>query len=265
MRFNALEIPKYLKPEYLAIYVSLFAVILSQFPPIYQIFSKPKPAIVLQQQATFTHNIGRTVINLPVTISNTGSKSLLISKVECNLEKLDSDYKWTANAQSYFDKNNISPLSPPVELPIGELLVDQNQRWQETIICYKIPSPAQIDIAQSILSSTNRYLSEANANRHPNDQRWIELPEKIIDSAVQEFSKNFKLEAGDYKLSVRLISKSEETLAIHSGEMSISQSEIDRVKDVKKDYKYGFELNSPASHNSSIFKALIFNTGTTKK
>ncbi len=71
--------PRYLKPEFLAVYVSLVAVLLSQFPPIYQLFSKAEPSIVLDRFVTIGHNLGRKILYVPITISNTGDKSLVVS------------------------------------------------------------------------------------------------------------------------------------------------------------------------------------------
>ncbi|MEP1205994.1 MAG: hypothetical protein ABJM29_05070 [Rhizobiaceae bacterium] len=254
-----MSIQRFIRPEYLAIYVSIFAVILSQFPPVYQIFATSNPAIVLERYVTVGHNLGRTVLFVPVTISNTGGRPLIVSKVECVLEAVDSSSLWNAPAQSYIDKRSISPNSPAVELPIGQLLVRENQRWQEAVLCYKLPDLRQNRAAQLIYSETNQFISDTISNRSPADQSLVELPASVVDSAMQELNRNFDLKPGDYRLSVRLLTAKSTILAEHSARLSLDQSEIDRLRNMRRHYQFGYGISVPHPNNlDKLYKTLEF-------
>ena len=148
------------------------------------------------------------------------------------MESGDLSYSWIADAQSYIDKRSLSSTSPSIELPIGQLLVKENQNWQEAIVCFDIPDPQQSNEAQAIFSATNDFLSQAVSKRSPLDQGYIELPSEIIGKAIKEFERNFDLRAGDYQIAIRLLSAEKEILAEDSAKVSLTQPEVDRVMSV---------------------------------
>ena len=65
---------KFFSTDYLGVYIAGAALVLSQLPPLYQLFGASNVDLKFGREIEFSHHLGRLQVFVPLSFANTGSE-----------------------------------------------------------------------------------------------------------------------------------------------------------------------------------------------
>lgn len=248
---------RFLKPDFLAVYVALIALVLSQLPPLYTITQKPKLKIDFSDYVVITHLLGRTSTLVPISISNTGNGSSLISKVDCSLTTATGSVI-SFVASDYATYQPVPGVSQStVFRPIGSVLLKSDERWTEVISCVELPTSGELELASNIVGEWTDYFALITQRPDFNPQQRYEFPPESVQRATDAMRDRFGLEVGEYTITIRLSDEDGKTILEQSSKLIISQSDVDRLLSHSEQYKFGIGINFPVPNHLTVTAPLM--------
>ncbi len=244
----------FLAAEMLAFYAALLAVILSQLPPLYEIFEKAKAEISMDGWVTISHGLGQPRAMLPITISNDGSATLIVDSINCELINIATKKTWKMKAVTYVDQSSVQPFVQTREIPLGRLRRVPNSQWSETIHCVTQPSPAQVEAYQSIFMEMTDYLN--SLPRLSPDSPAVVFPDEIWTKAREQFEVNFGLTPGDYVIKLSIFGDLNEEASHTSNKFQVSRGDITKLKRHVNSYKFGGGIIVPGNGSYDVSKVI---------
>ncbi|PJI91283.1 hypothetical protein BC777_0107 [Yoonia maricola] len=244
---------RFFSPDLLAVYLAGTAIILSQLPPIYQLFQKPEAEITADGWLSITHALGRPQVYLPVTVSNDGSATLTVEEISCSLMNLDNGNIWPMKVTSFVDQSTVQQFQPAREIPIGRLRVLPNSRWSETVHCAVNPTADQLSRLQLIGLQMTDYLN-SQPRVIPATSEPVEFPQDIWMPAQDMFEEAFILEVGSYAIEISILTDEAISSSHVSSSFILDASDISILRRHLDQYKYGGGVIFPIPNSLSVTK-----------
>lgn len=235
-----MNIRKYGSAEYLAFYVALLALIMSQLPPVATWFGRDRISVAIGTFGQITHNLGNSVLLVPISTTNIGSRSITIQRIDCELRSQNGGDTLRLRAEGVVDSSTRSFI------PISQLYFQPESSWNHVVQCTQIPSrQGYLEINRLLVRAQNYGYREVNSpGFRPGTP--VFLPDDLVAEAVGMFEKNFKLSSGQWQLAVSMYDAKGRTIGRATAELLLSDEVIGLLRDSISEYRMGFGLNLPA-------------------
>jgi len=231
-----------------ALGVSLTALILSQFHPLYTYLDKPKMSASIASNAIIYHGFGNLGMNLFVQIRNQGKAAGTVTRVELFLERIgDTNYRRRLPGQSYFVKpSTLSPGQSAVQVPMSYIPVAPDGSWENFINFYAaIPKEAQNRISELGPAIQVQIQGQFVQNPPARTQYRVDLAlQSELDSFVAKNLAGFSV--GDYYLLVMFWDdKSEKPAISQLFGFSVYEADMKSLASITEQYKSGIGIVFP--------------------
>jgi hypothetical protein len=219
------------------------ALVLSQFPPLRELFRRARIKINSAELFQLFHNLGNTHLIMFLDIHNVGGQAITIDRLLCCISD-ENNNVWALPAQSYisrqvFDQN--SGFSP--EFPVGRIVLKPGDAWYERTRFYQLWNETDEEKSNEIILDirndiTSKVSPETNGS-------WIEADSGFVQKATQFFEQNFKLHKGNYKIVIVALSEDDSPISLRGYEFTLYENHIRTLKSYTEEYKYGGGIYLP--------------------
>lgn len=227
-----MHIKRFAQADMLAVYVAVLAIVFSQFPPIHEIFAKGEMKIDLGPRTEIYHDYGQLLIEVPMTISNSGSRSVTVRSIECML--------LPPNTSRQFTVLNVSN-EEGIWRPFTSIHLEPDEDVTITSLCGQNMDEGFEENRQKLISYVLNYYSELKVDRENPTLEVPELPKEIADPIINLSRSNLPISAGSNKLI--LIVKTEEYYERESLEFDLYEEIDAKVRDEIAIEVIDFELS----------------------
>ena len=113
--------PIFLDWSFWAVIISVFALALSQLPPVIRWFKRPRLDVELYSRIAITHKVGNPNLHLHIIVTNVGGKDLRVKAITVRIKR-DDKFIFNLSAQSFLIEPNdkSSVLLTPIRLKPSE-------------------------------------------------------------------------------------------------------------------------------------------------
>lgn len=227
-------------PAVWSVLFSFVAIILSQLPPVRELFKGRKINIKISDTFQLYHHLGNPNVNIFIDIHNVGGRKVVIDRVECIF--IDSDNKsQKLPAHTYISREFTDSNGNPLEIPISQIVLKPEDRWAEMARCYKFWSESDEEQAnQFFLDLRNDIESQ------PRDENTlVEAKTDVVNQIANFFTSHFSLHKGNYHLLIVALDGDNTPVEIKGYEFTLFENHIRALKSHVDDYKYGFGILYP--------------------
>lgn len=249
-----LSLRRFFSADFLAVYVATIALFLSQLPPVYELISKPQPAISIDGWASVSQILGRIQLYVPVTITNDGGRVLNIEKLNCSLINEQAQKDWPMGAITYVEKLTNQPNIAAPEQPFGRLRLGSNERWSHTIHCATPMSPEQQTLFQKISREMSQYI-RSQPPISPTDPQFV-FPEHIWMIGYKEFESVFDLSSGQYSITLSIEDADGGIVEFEPYHFVLEDNDIEMLQAQASDIRFGAGILFPTMSNLTVIKSV---------
>jgi len=203
--------------------IALLALITSLWPKIRALFIKGKVEVDIHSRINMTHNVGRPVLNVPITIRNIGARTLRVESIRIELIKDDADID-TLLALAY-----VNPTTNNYLL-FRKFILEPNKEWSHAIYFSKY-----------LTRDDNKKLKKAELNRNKkfpnytnNTLPYIEDNEILEKPFNELFDKNFKWNDGNYVLKFIIETGDKKMDFVQDYEFTIFESQTEFFREEQR-------------------------------
>ncbi len=229
----------------LSLSVALVAVGLSQFRPLYTYFDQPDFSVSAPPVANIWNGWGNLAISRSVQVTNRGRAAGIIRRIAVALiEESRPSNRWVLpGAQYYMKPQSVSFMERPNVAMMNEVLVQPDTSWENVVDFFR-PFDAETQRRlQQITLKVQQQLSPPDNLLNP--------PETVDDALAAEIGevvdRNLAaLVPGRYVLvEAYWFGETESPSEVKYFRFEIQQQDIDSLKQVKENYRWGFGLVKP--------------------
>jgi hypothetical protein len=250
----------------LSLVISLLAVVLSQFHPLYMFLDKPKLSGTVNPDIVVSHSWGSINLNLYLRMANTGRATGTITRVETLLEKADNtSYRKRMPVEVYVSTPaTLAVGETQAQLPFGPHDISPDGRWENYVIAYEPFAKDQQNQITALIQKTQKQMSDQMRAPHPDKPVFPAEPYHIDDKLFDEISRfvhknmaGFGL--GEYNLLVLFWDdKSEKPFSVSCYSFSVFEGDVQSMESMLDQYKTGSGIVYPFSDQlPSSFQATL--------
>jgi hypothetical protein len=239
----------------LSLVISLLAVVLSQFHPLYTFLDKPKLAGAVNPEIMVTHSWGGISLNLYLRLANTGRATGTVNRVEMFLEKAEpTSYRKRLPVNWYVSTPaTLAPGETQTQLPFGPHDIAPDGRWENFVIAFEPFAKDQQNHITNLVQEMQKQLNAQMHAPHPDKTLYPAEPFHVDDKLFDEISRfvhknlaGFGL--GEYNLLVMFWDdKSEKPFSVSCYSFSVFEADVQSMENVVDQYRTGNGIILPFS------------------
>lgn len=232
-------------PEFWSTVIAVFALILSQLPPVRELIKPRELRIFVPENLGLSHYMGNLQMWIFLALYNTGGRNLTAQKIECVIIGEDGP-PWRLPAQTYTPTlSQSAPGQPPPELLMGWISLKPDESWAQTIRFYKVWSIKEEEDVTEISANIRNDINAKIKLKPPFDTKLVEAEAELVKRARDFFEKKFTLTKGSYRLLIAALSEKNEVLRIRGFDFTLFDHQIRSLRAPADDYKLGWGIYSP--------------------
>jgi hypothetical protein len=228
--------PIYLDWAFWALIVAACALALSQLPPI-RLWRRKSVRLEVYSVIGLTVDVGAPRAQIHVIVTNTGGKSVRISRLRLVLNRADTQFELPANG--YFEKP-----SDTQAVMLAPLTLKPEQEWGHVINCFKHPDQPTLRRCKTLLAPLSPDL-RARRERLPPNAPDVPLDPALVAPLRQFFDQQFKWDHGEYRLSVQAAWGDNKITERHF-RFTLFESDSQELRSYTEDFTFGYGLILPA-------------------
>ena len=241
--------PWYKQTAIWGLIISTFALTLSQMPPIGRWLAVNKLSTTVGSRIGLPNTLGVQGVQLFLDISNTGNRTLNISKIRLEVKGPNSS-TLEVKAQTY--AKILSGQAQPIDFPITSVSLNPGANWSELVSFYPDFTPTQEEKINSIRLRVSQSIFAKQQARGGQFGPLVEAEELLVQEAKQFFNNNFNLEKGSYTVMVKCESNGIETL-LKTMSFTLYDYHLVTLKSQADDFKYGAGIFFPTNQPKQIW------------
>ncbi len=246
--------------------IAFLALVLSQLPPIRELLRGLSLKINVADQVVLTHNLGLPHMIMFIDLRNTGGQAASVIELDCVIR--DNEGKsWRLPAQTY---QIPQPNNGPAELLIGSVVLKPSENWKGTIRCYRQWTETEEEEISAIRSEIQSSITSKLPRVSPEEQRLVpselvEADKQCVDRGISFWSRNFDLHKGNYVLYFAALADNHKVVAVERFAFTLYESQIQSLKSIADDYKYGAGIYYLGNTNKDVIVRLRKTESTKRK
>ena len=226
--------PIYFDWQLLNTIVALFALALSQLPPITLLFRRQNLEVEVHSRILITHSIGNPIVGMLVSIRNTGGRQLRIRSLQIVLTR---DQKPLAKfmAESYLETP--SSTFPVLMAPFS---LKPEETWSHMTHFFNLFDRATEKLCRESVSVFKEDIQKKrSANQDLKDHELVEADSKLVTPFITIFEKFYVWENGEYVAEL-IVDTEKKGITFHKKyRFTLFESDTADLKKYKEDYKFG--------------------------
>lgn len=227
-------IPFYSNPAVWAVFVSVFAVFLSQMPPIKAWFKKAKLDLEVYSKISITHKVGNPNLQLHLIITNIGGRKVRIKDITVFLSRDKKDLV-SLPAQNYLQNQN-----DPNTLLFTTFSLLPNQEWAHIANFLNFFEREEEKEYQNFHGEMVADYSEKAKNlKDESAGHLIEHPKDLNVKALEFFNSKFVWQSGEYLMKVNVTTTESRANVSKEYRFTMFESHTEQLKEITKEYKLG--------------------------
>lgn len=231
--------------------VSCIAITLSQLPPLHIIFRRKKLLIETHSRAHVTHKVGNPNLGLYVGITNTGGRTIRITKLTAKIIR-DNMTLATLPAKAYIGISK--DANPLIFTPFS---LKPEEAWAYRVNFYN-DFPRATDIQFRKAAKELREEIHKLLELKPTDEKGpVSASSAFVAPFNEIFTKLFIWEAGEYTLEVVPTTTPPIPNLKESLRFTIYESDRDTLREELKDYPTGAGINFDTPEHPGLSVELL--------
>lgn len=232
-------------PEFWSTVIAVFALILSQLPPLRDLFKPRELRIFVPETLALAHYMGNLQLWAFLALYNTGGSSITVQKIECVIIGEDG-LPWRLPAQTYTPTlAQTAPGQPAPELLMGWISLKPDENWAQTLRFYKVWSIKEEEDVTEISANIRTDVNAKLKLKAPFDNNPVQAEPELVKKAKDFFEKKFTLTKGSYTLLIAARSEKNEVLRVRGFEFTLFDNQIRSLRAPADDYKLGWGIYLP--------------------
>lgn len=229
--------PLYMDWSFWAVVVAFIALVFSQLPPIHVILKRAKLDLELYSKLSITHKLGNPNIQLHLILNNIGGRRIRIKDIKVSLTK-DGANLLCLPAQNYLQNQNDQNT-----VLFTTFALDPKSEWAHITNFLNFFSRDDEKKYQKIegdlLADFRSHQKEVKDKEGNISDDLYEHPEELVKPAFDFFENHFCWKAGEYKMSVNVITDSKSADVTKTYRFTIFESHTETLSVIKEYFKYG--------------------------
>jgi hypothetical protein len=235
------------------------AIVLSQLPPLRQVFGKGKLRVEVHGRIQLTHMVGYPNAGLYISLRNVGARSVRVSSV--GLQFLREGAQVAAiHAAQYF----VAPTDQKAVLLVP-FSVEPSEEWGHVVLFQQ-----NLTRQEDRRLGAMRWALRADISAKVEQQRRLPPEERLLAVAddhnvmplVQLFHNTFPWQPGEYEMRLT-ISTSGGSDVVKQFRLTLFESDTQELTSYVDDYKYGFGPAIDHERHKGVFPTLAATSATT--
>lgn len=227
------SIPFYQNWTFWAVVIATIALILSQLPPLYNLFKRAKLDLELFSRIFITHKVGNLNAHVNLVLSNIGGKSVRIKGATIYLKREGKDIG-AMTAQTYLRNPNdvtTTVLFTPFSLK-------PKDDWSYSVHFFKVFSrntEKKYRTAEAALRENVIKKREVPENKDKN----IEADSELVKPLLDMFQAMFEWTPGEYEMQVSIDTVPGGARVLKTYRFTLFETDSLELTKISEDYKYG--------------------------
>lgn len=226
---------RFLKPDFLAVFVATLALVASQFPPAWKFLTKPKLNIKIGPQINVSHKLGWVHAIVPITLSNDGNEITRVDRLQCTLKNAELTVNMEANLFV------VPTTGAFVSLMHGTIRPGESHLMH--ILCVEIMPESWATKYQKAKALYDREIAvrvSAGCNQTLSCGR--PLPDPVVNQMLELWEHGFDFSAGDFIFEVNAVSENG-ALKTAISNVAVSDQVVAQLYELKDEINAGTGLS----------------------
>ena len=241
--------------EYLAVFVSAGALIVSLYSPFRDYFASPDLRVILPTHMQLATNLGVSQVTPMITIINDGAAPGHFAELECVLSTDSETLELRATTITV-------PTGGPIgsNQPFAGVSLASSEEYLNHVNC----SPANLDQSASrqydrILADARSEVQRAGGLNCENNwfSRRFRFSEDLTTRLLDFMDDNFSFKEGEYSLAVMIVDADGSVIASTEKSFELAQDDIERLLEPRDLLAFGFGTICPLLGPGSIQVPLV--------
>jgi hypothetical protein len=228
--------------------VSIFAIILSQLPPLRVLFRRGKLDTEAYSRVALMHKIGNPIAQLHLIISNAGPREVKVKGIELHFKR-DTEDRFALPAQNY-----LQPPSGSDAVLLTSFKIKPDEEWEHAVNFFSVPSrKEEKDYRQFEANLRRDIAAKRQVLADKND--IVVADQENVQPLIKIFEDKFRWFAGEYSLTLQIQTEPAKASVSKQYRITLFESDYEELKDYCDDYKYGWGVFLPLQR-SAVFVPL---------
>ena len=242
--------------EFWSALVAGIALVKSEFPPISNLFGRPRIEIEVFGKVGIFHHLGNPNVNIFLSLTNIGKRDVKINKIDVSLANENGD---TLNlpAQAFFPDmtKNDKVIFSPFKLSSGS-------DWKYAVQCFN-PFSREDDEESRRLSLAIKQNIQAKITARTTDEKkeLVYADAECIQRLTEFCERHYKWRRGEYMLSLRVQTNRHDVSAVKKFRFTLYDSDILYLKNITDGYKCGAGIYYPNADIQTLWIPMTENSG----
>lgn len=235
--------PFYFDWQFWSAVAAFAALILSQLPPLKQLFRKGRITIEKYETLFLCHTVGSPSAHLFVILKNIGNTKINVQSINLSVTR--------KNAAAFLLKGRGYQINPTDQqfVMLVPFEIEPNATWSHTINFMEIWNRDTQKEYKNIYTKIRESINEKNKLQSGTFLLQQECDSVAYNNICMFFERNFKWLDGEYEAEVVVNSKNGDVIAKDTFAFTLFESESDELKSWVADYKFGNGVYLPNSQN----------------
>jgi hypothetical protein len=245
--------PLYMDWTFWAVVVASVAILLSQIPPIHVILKKAKLDLELYSKISITHKLGNPNLQLHLILNNIGGRRVRVKDINVSLSR-DGTHVIDFPAQNFLQNQNDQNT-----VLFTTFALDPKSEWAHITNFLKFfgrdDEKEYQKIEGDLLADFRAHQKEKKGRSDVEPEDFYEHPNELVEPALQFFEKMFCWKAGEYNMSINVVTDSKSADITKKYRFTVFESHTETLASIKEHFKYGGGLYwTPKIQRSAILE-----------
>lgn len=224
--------PIYLNWEFWTAVVAVLALVLSQMPPLYQLFGNAKLSMEVYPRIAIGHKVGYPNMQLGIALSNSGGGLAKIKRIIITVLREGTTVA-TLPAQLYAPESE-----PSKQLLFAGFKIKSNEDRTHIINFYMdLQRNQERELSEKTLAIMNDIV--AKRSKQENKDVLVEADSVNVQPFHQMLTRNFVWLEGEYTMNIRVESSDKEVMAEKTFRFTLYESDANQLRNYESTYKFG--------------------------
>lgn len=232
-----------------AVVVASISVLLSQIPPIHEIFKGAKLDLDIYSRVSITHKVGNPNLQIYLLLSNVGGRRVKETNINVVISTSE-DHEIELPAQNFYKNQN-----DEVTLIFTKFNLEPKEEWSHSVNFYRLydrDDEKQYLKMENDLSTDYKLYKEKSKDNNESNETY-EHPINLVQPVFEFFERKHFWKVGEYKMSIRVSTDFESANITKNYRFTIFESHEETLNLIKDYYKYGGGLYWTPNIKTAVF------------
>jgi len=229
---QAAHVPLYMDWSFWAVVVAAAALILSQLPPLHQLFRKAKLDIEPYSRIHIGHKVGNPNVSLHLILTNVGGRSVRVKSITLTIRR-DGKEVSLLPAQAYFQNPNDKST-----VLFTAFSLKPREEWVHVVSFLNFFSREDEKKYKESDSKLRAAISEKRKALGEKNQ-LVEAESELVVPFIEMFNQKFIWHPGEYQVQINVLAANSNVSLQKNYRLTLFETDAAELIKAKDDYKLG--------------------------